>query len=51
MVYDPLRQRILNTQDRAGLIDRYGEAEIAHLSALFAALAADHADLTLAGRV
>jgi hypothetical protein len=50
-LYEPLRQRILSTQDRQGLVDRHGEAEIAHLSQLFAGLAADHADLVQAGRI
>jgi hypothetical protein len=50
-LYDHLRQRMLSSQDRAGLVERYGDAQIAHLSKLFEGLAADHADLTQAGRI
>lgn len=50
-LYGPLRQRYLDVEDRTGLADRYGESEINNLSTLFAGLAADHADLTQAGRI
>ncbi|MEX2615862.1 MAG: hypothetical protein WD767_07185 [Alphaproteobacteria bacterium] len=50
-LYGDLRDRSLSHRDREGLIERYGEEEIANLSALFAGLAADHADLQQAGRI
>jgi hypothetical protein len=50
-LYGDLRHRMLSPRDREGLIERYGEAEIDTLSALFAGLAADHADLQQAGRI
>ncbi len=49
-LYGDLRHRMLSPRDREGLIERYGDTEIAALSALFAGLAADHADLQQAGR-
>ena len=49
-LYGDLRHRMLSPRDREGLIERYGDTEIAALSALFAGLAADHDDLQQAGR-
>ncbi len=50
-LYGDLRHRILSPRDSNGLIERYGETEIAALSALFAGLAVDHADLQQSGRI
>ena len=50
-LYGDLRDRLLSPRDKEGLIERYGEEEIAALSALFAGLASDHADLQQAGRI